>query len=82
MTSRSHSQADTPVSSESHSLSQENNQESKSCKKKHDLNPINPCGACMEWLYKITENEPNFRIITFESYECSSIFVKRVVPVI
>mgnify|MGYP003348088809 CR=1 FL=1 len=26
--------------------------------KKKDLNPINPCGACMEWLRKISEKEP------------------------
>ncbi|CAD7958719.1 unnamed protein product [Amoebophrya sp. A120] len=43
-----------------------------------DLNPINPCGACMEWLRKISEKEPSFRVITFDSYECEAIYVKRI----
>lgn len=45
---------------------------------KGDLNPISPCGACMEWLRKIAEKEPNFRVITFESYDCDKVYVKRI----
>ena len=47
-------------------------------KKRTDLNPIAPCGACSEWLKKIAEREPNFRIITFDTVACDSIYVKRV----
>eukprot|EP00392_Amoebophrya_sp_AT5.2_P005123 g5132.t1 len=43
-----------------------------------DLNPINPCGACMEWLRKISEKEPSFRVITFDSVRCEKIYVKRI----
>jgi len=43
-----------------------------------DLNPINPCGACMEWLRKISEKEPGFRVITFDTTNCENIYVKRI----
>ena len=47
-------------------------------KKRTDLNPIAPCGACSEWLKKIAEREPNFRVITFESIACDKVYVKRI----
>ena len=28
-----------------------------------DLNPIKPCGACMEWLKKIAEVNPRFSVM-------------------
>jgi len=59
------------------SLSPLKNQRQQSSSK-GDLNPIDPCGACMEWLMKIADKEPNFRVITFESYKCDKIYVKRV----
>ena len=42
------------------------------------LNPIAPCGSCMEWLRKISEVNPDFRIITFTDISCDKIFVKSV----
>ena len=30
------------------------------------LNPLAPCGACMEWLRKIAEVNPDFRIVMFD----------------
>ncbi|CAD7962602.1 unnamed protein product [Amoebophrya sp. A25] len=50
----------------------------RSVARSSDLNPINPCGACMEWLRKISEKEPSFRVITFASMACERIFVKRI----
>jgi cytidine deaminase len=41
-------------------------------------NPINPCGACNEWLKKIAEVNPDFKVITFTSLDCSTVFVKPV----
>ena len=41
-------------------------------------NPINPCGACNEWLKKIAEVQPDFKVITFTSTDCSTVFVKGV----
>ncbi|OQR94652.1 hypothetical protein ACHHYP_01016 [Achlya hypogyna] len=40
-----------------------------------DRNPLGPCGACNEWLLKIAEANPSFKIITFGSMECESIYV-------
>ncbi|OQR99332.1 hypothetical protein THRCLA_06551 [Thraustotheca clavata] len=40
-----------------------------------DRNPLGPCGACNEWLLKIAEANPSFKIITFGSMECDSIYV-------
>jgi hypothetical protein len=42
------------------------------------LNPISPCGSCLEWLKKIGEMNPEFRIITFTDISCTSVFVKPV----
>jgi hypothetical protein len=42
------------------------------------LNPIAPCGSCMEWLRKVAEVNPDFRIITFTDISCDRIFVKHV----
>lgn len=43
-----------------------------SCK---DLNPLAPCGTCNEWLKKIAEANPYFRIITFTDADCNGIYV-------
>jgi len=43
-----------------------------------DLNPINPCGACNEWLKKIAEVNPDFKVLTFTSAACSEVFAKPV----
>jgi hypothetical protein len=42
------------------------------------LNPIAPCGACQEWLKKIAEVNPDFKVITFTDTSCEQIFVKGV----
>lgn len=42
------------------------------------LNPIAPCGSCMEWLRKIAEVNPDFRILTFTDISCERVFVKPV----
>ena len=39
------------------------------------LNPLDPCGACMEWLKKISEVNPDFKVLTFTSTSCEKIFV-------
>eukprot|EP00940_MAST-03C_sp_MAST-3C-sp2_P003479 g3479.t1 len=44
------------------------------------LNPIKPCGACTEWLRKIAEVNPDFRILSFSDTSCEQIFI-RPVPV-
>ena len=41
-------------------------------------NPISPCGACNEWLKKIAEVNPDFRIVTFTATDTATIFVKAV----
>ena len=35
-------------------------------------NPMNPCGACNEWLKKIAEVNPDFKVITFTSTDCKT----------
>ena len=39
------------------------------------LNPLDPCGACMEWLKKISEVNPDFKVLTFTSTNCEKVFV-------
>ena len=39
------------------------------------LNPLDPCGACMEWLRKIAEVNPDFKVITFMDTTCESALV-------
>jgi hypothetical protein len=41
-------------------------------------NPLAPCGSCMEWLRKIAEVSPEFRILTFTDISCERVFVKPV----
>ena len=41
-------------------------------------NPISPCGACMEWLRKIAEVNPTFRVVTFSDTSCDKVFVRSV----
>ena len=44
-----------------------------------DINPLDPCGACSEWLRKIAEINPDFQVVTFTSLDCSHIHVKKFV---
>ena len=39
------------------------------------LNPLAPCGACMEWLKKIAEVNPDFKVITFSDTNCEHAFI-------
>ena len=35
-----------------------------------------PCGSCQEWISKIGEANPSFKVISFESLSCEKAFVK------
>ena len=41
-----------------------------------DNNPLDPCGACSEWLRKIAEINPDFKVVTFTSLSCSHVYSK------
>lgn len=44
-----------------------------------ELNPLKPCGSCNEWLKKIAEPNPSFKVITFtDSNELRGIYVSPV----
>ena len=43
-----------------------------------DMNPLKPCGACAEWLRKITEVNPNFKVVTFTDAHCHGVYVEPV----
>ena len=38
--------------------------------------PLDPCGACNEWLAKIAEVSPAFRVLTFGDAQLESVFVR------
>ena len=42
------------------------------------LNPTSPCGACNEWLKKIAEVNPDFRVVTFTDESCDFVFVNHI----
>jgi len=42
------------------------------------LNPLRPCGACKEWLNKIAEVNPGFRVLMFSDITCDEVYVKEV----
>lgn len=42
------------------------------------MNPLGPCGACMEWLRKVAEASPSMRILTFTDASCDHVIVERV----
>mmetsp|Transcript_23533 Transcript_23533/g.51056 ORF Transcript_23533/g.51056 Transcript_23533/m.51056 type:complete len:906 (-) Transcript_23533:734-3451(-) len=41
---------------------------------KKDLNPLKPCGACNEWLKKISEANPYFKVVTFTDSNCNGVY--------
>lgn len=43
-----------------------------------DLNPLKPCGACKEWLYKIAEVNPGFKVLMFSDVSCDQVYIKTV----
>jgi len=40
-----------------------------------DINPLKPCGACNEWLKKIAESNPSFKVVTFTDADCNGVYV-------
>ena len=42
------------------------------------LNPLRPCGACKEWLIKIAEVTPGFKVLMFSDVTCEEVFVRGV----
>ena len=40
-----------------------------------DVNPLKPCGACNEWLKKIAESNPYFKVLTFTETNCNGVYV-------
>ena len=36
-------------------------------------NPLRPCGACSEWLLKLGEQNPSFRVVTYTSLELDEV---------
>jgi cytidine deaminase len=43
-----------------------------------ELNPILPCGACNEWLKKIAEVNPMFKVMTFPNSDCLEAFIQEI----
>lgn len=43
-------------------------------RRRRDPNPRGPCGTCMEWLKKIAETNPSFKVITFKSFKCNKVY--------
>ncbi len=41
-----------------------------------DVNPRGPCGSCMEWLGKIAQCNPSFKVITFSSRAIEEAIVR------
>lgn len=46
------------------------------------VNPLKPCGACMEWLKKIAEVNPDFKVITFTDSNCKGVFIEDVAQIV
>uniref|UniRef100_M4BQJ0 Uncharacterized protein n=1 Tax=Hyaloperonospora arabidopsidis (strain Emoy2) TaxID=559515 RepID=M4BQJ0_HYAAE len=44
-----------------------------------DRNPLAPCGACKEWLVKIAEANPSFRVITFDNAHCRHVYINQII---
>lgn len=46
------------------------------------VNPLKPCGACMEWLKKIAEVNPDFKVITFTDSGCQGVYIEDVAQIV
>lgn len=44
-----------------------------------DINPLAPCGACNEWLKKIAESNPYFKVLTFTDADCHGVYITPVI---
>ena len=47
--------------------------------RENNLNPINPCGSCQEWLKKIVEINPKFQIINYKSENCANVYIQNII---
>lgn len=45
-------------------------------------NPLKPCGACLEWLKKIAEVNPDFKVITFTDSRCGGVYIEDVAQIL
>ena len=45
----------------------------------NDINPLAPCGACNEWLKKIAESNPYFKVLTFTDADCNGVYITPVI---
>mmetsp|Transcript_10344 Transcript_10344/g.16270 ORF Transcript_10344/g.16270 Transcript_10344/m.16270 type:complete len:105 (+) Transcript_10344:2-316(+) len=45
---------------------------------KAEMNPLKPCGACNEWLKKIAEVNPDFKVITFTDSNCTGMYIEQI----
>jgi cytidine deaminase len=43
-----------------------------------DMNPLHPCGACLEWLKKIAEVNPKVFVVTFTDQACKGMYIESV----
>eukprot|EP01138_Halocafeteria_seosinensis_P005040 gb/GECG01005153.1/.p1 GENE.gb/GECG01005153.1/~~gb/GECG01005153.1/.p1 ORF type:complete len:541 (+),score=72.68 gb/GECG01005153.1/:1-1623(+) len=43
------------------------------------LNPISPCGSCIEWLKKVDEVNPDLAVVTFTDTSCKKLYIRNVV---
>lgn len=43
-----------------------------------DMNPLRPCGACHEWLKKIAEVNPQFRVVTFTDAKIEGVYIDNI----
>jgi cytidine deaminase len=39
---------------------------------------LGPCGACREWLTKVSEVNPNFTILTFADEDCTEVYLEAI----
>lgn len=42
------------------------------------LNPISPCGSCIEWLKKVEEVNPDLAVVTFTDTSCKRVYIRNV----
>ena len=43
-----------------------------------DMNPLKPCGSCTEWLKKIAEVNPSFKVLSFTDESCTGVYVESI----
>jgi len=43
-----------------------------------DMNPLKPCGACSEWLKKVAEVNPAFKVLSFTDQNCTGVYCESI----